>query len=73
MLRSMTNGKMMWTEITRKQDRRNGLRYSSDMTDAEWTVIEALLPPAPRLGRPRTAKAREVVNGVLYLATSGCQ
>lgn len=69
----MTNDKMMWTEITREQYRRKGLRYSSDMTDAEWSVIEPLLPPAARLGRPRTVKARDVVDGILYLATSGCQ
>jgi transposase len=69
----MTNDKTMWTEITREQYRRNGLRYSSDMTDAEWAVIAPLLPPASRLGRPRTVEMREVVNGILYLATSGCQ
>lgn len=73
MLRSMTNDKTMWTEITRAQYRRKGLRYSSDMTDAEWAVIEPLLPAARRLGRPRTANVREVVNGILFLATSGCQ
>jgi transposase len=73
MLRSMTNDKTMWTEITREQYRRKGLRYSSDMTDSEWAVIEPLLPPAPHLGRPRTVEARAVVNGILYLATSGCQ
>lgn len=63
----------MWTEITREQYRRRGLRYSSDLTDAEWSVIEPLLPAAPRLGRPRTVNAREIVNGILFLATSGCQ
>jgi transposase len=69
----MTNDKTMWTEITRGQYRRKGLRYSSDMTDAEWAVIEPLLPAARRLGRPRTVNVREVVNGILFLATSGCQ
>jgi transposase len=73
MLRSMTNDKTMWTEITREQYRRKGLRYSSDLTDAEWAVIAPRLPPASRLGRPRTVEVREVVNGILYLATSGCQ
>jgi transposase len=69
----MTNDKTMWTETTREQYQRKGLRYSSDMTDAEWSAIEALLPPAPRLSRPRTANVRAIVNGILYLATSGCQ
>lgn len=73
MLRSMTNDKMTWTEITRAQYRRKGLRYSSDTTDAEWAVLEPLLPAARRLGRPRTVNMREIVNGILFLATSGCQ
>ena len=33
---------MTWTEITREQYRRDGLRYASDTTDDEWTVIEPL-------------------------------
>jgi len=45
---------MMWTEITRAKYRREGLRYSSDMTDAEWVVLEGELPAACPLGRPRT-------------------
>ena len=69
----MTNDKTMWTEITRAQYRRKGLRYSSDTTDAEWAVLEPLLPAARRLGRPRTVNMREIVNGILFLATSGCQ
>lgn len=73
MLRSMTNDKTMWTEITRAQYRRKGLRYSSDTTEAEWAVIEPLRPAARRLGRPRTVNVREIVNGILFLATSGCQ
>ncbi|MBK1842424.1 IS5 family transposase [Azospirillum sp. YIM B02556] len=59
--------------MTRSQYRRKGLRYSSDTTDAEWAVLEPLLPAARRLGRPRTVNMREVVNGILFLATSGCQ
>jgi hypothetical protein len=33
---------MTWSEITREQYRRDGLRYASDTTDDEWTVIEPL-------------------------------
>src|ERR1700726_1866015 len=36
---------MAWTEITRRHCRREGLRYESDTTDAEWFVMEPLLPP----------------------------
>ena len=32
---------MSWTEITRRQYRRDGLRYASDLTDEEWTLIAA--------------------------------
>jgi len=63
----------MWTETTQPQYRREGLRYASDVTNAEWAEIEALLPAAKRLGRPRTTTLREVVNALLYLLTTGCQ
>lgn len=42
---------MPWTEITRAQYRRDGLRYASDTRDAEWAVIAPLMPPARWLGR----------------------
>jgi transposase len=62
-----------WTEITRAQYRREGLRYASDLTDAEWALIEPLLPtPAPR-GRPRKTAMRKVVEAILYMASTGCQ
>ena len=63
----------MWTEITRAQYQRKELRYSSNLTEAEWAVIGPLLPAARPLGRPRTTDLREVVNAILYIATSGCQ
>jgi len=63
----------MWTETTRPKYERSGLRYASDMTDAEWSVIEPLLAPTKRLGRPRTTDLREVVNAILYMARTGCQ
>jgi hypothetical protein len=37
---------MGWTEIARRHYRREGLRYESDTTDAEWFVMEPRLPPA---------------------------
>ncbi len=39
---------MCWTEITRAQYRRDGLGYASDMTDAEWELIEPLMPVPAR-------------------------
>lgn len=62
---------MLWTEITRAQYRRDGLRCASDATDGEWALIEPHLPPARPLGRPRVTDLREVVNALLYLLTGG--
>ena len=64
---------MVWTEITRRQYRRAGLRYESDTMDAEWFVMEPLFPPASALGRPRETDMRAVVNAILYIASTGCQ
>src|ERR1700736_6639067 len=64
----------MWTKITRPKYRRDGLRYASDTTDAEWAVIEPFLPPPHKgRGRPRTTPLRAVMNAIFYLAQSGCQ
>jgi transposase len=64
---------MGWTEITRRHYRREGLRYESDTTDAEWFVMESLLPPASALGRPRATDMRTVIDAILYIASTGCQ
>jgi putative transposase len=64
---------MSWTEITRQQYRRDGLRYASDTTDAEWKVIEPLLPGRCRRGRPREVDLRVIVDAILYVAATGCQ
>lgn len=64
---------MAWTEITRAHYRREGLRYASDLTDAEWALIAPLMPPPRRLGRKRTTDLRQVVNALLYMVSTGCQ
>src|SRR5216684_3366549 len=49
--------------------------YPSDLTDAQWAIVEPLMP-APRNnrgGRPRELDMREVLNTLLYLNRSGCQ
>ena len=64
---------MSWTEITREQYRRDGLRYASDTTDAEWKLIEPLMPARCRRGRPREISLRVVdERDPLHWAT-GCQ
>lgn len=45
--------------------------YPTDLTDAEWKVIEPLLP-VQRTGRPRKYSQRELLNALLYLTRSGC-
>jgi hypothetical protein len=59
---------MAWTEITRLHYRREGLRYASDATDAEWSLIEPFMPVANSIGRPRKTNIREVVNALFYIA-----
>lgn len=62
---------MAWTATARQQYGRCNVRYASDLTDAEWTVIEPMMPAPSRLGRPRKTDLREVVNALLYIASSG--
>lgn len=62
---------MAWTATARQQYGRRNARYASDLTDAEWTVIERMMPAPGRLGRPRKTDLREVVNALLYIASSG--
>ena len=64
---------MPWTEITRAQYQREGLRFASDMTDAEWALIARRLPARRRLGRPRMTDLRRVVEAILYVLATGCQ
>lgn len=47
--------------------------YPSDLTDAQWAIVEPLLPAAKPGGRPRSVDLREVLNSILYLTRSGCQ
>lgn len=47
--------------------------YRTDLTEAQWKLIEPLIPPAKPGGRPRTVDIREVLNTLLYQARTGCQ
>jgi putative transposase len=64
---------MAWTEITRRQYRREGLRYASDLTEAEWALLKPLMPVPSPIGRPRETDLRAVMNAILYMASTGCQ
>ena len=63
----------MWTDTTREKYERDGGRYASDLSDGEWRLIEPFLPAPARQGRPRKTALREVMNALLYMASSGCQ
>ena len=62
----------MWTSENRGYDR-SKLRYPSDLTDEEWKLIEPLIPPRKPGGDKRTVVMREVVNGLMYSLSTGCQ
>lgn len=63
----------MWTNENRRRYDRSKLRYPSDLTDEEWALIAPIIPPAKRGGGKRTVSIREVVNGLMYVLSSGCQ
>ena len=63
----------MWTNENRSRYDRSKLRYPSDVTDEEWVVIGPLIPRAKRGGNKRTVDVREVVNGLMYILSTGCQ
>src|SRR6516225_148676 len=60
-------GDSMWTTKNRARYERKGLRYESDLTDEEYALIEPFLPPERNISR------RSLVNGILYVLTTGCQ
>jgi len=62
---------MAWTDITRREHNRDCARYPSDLSDAEWAVVEKFIPPPRRGGRPRTTDMREIFNAILYIAQGG--
>ena len=63
----------MWTNENRGRYDRSKLRYPSDLTDEEWALSEPLIPAGKRGGNRRTVNVREVVNGLMYVLSTGCQ
>ena len=61
----------MWTAKNRGRYDRSKLRYPSDLTDDEWAHIEPLIPPAKRGGNRRHVNVREVMNGIMYVLSTG--
>ena len=64
----------MWKAETRRTYDRKGLRYPTDMTDAEWELARPFVDiPQRGSGRQRRADLREVLNAVFYILGTGCQ
>jgi len=63
----------MWTVENRARYDRSKLRYPSDLTDAEWALAKAEIPRAKPGGNKRTVDEREVMNGLMYVLSTGCQ
>jgi transposase len=63
----------MWTSKNRARYDRSKLRYPSDVTDEEWGLIVPLIPPGKSGGGKWTVIMREVVNGLMYVLSTGCQ
>ena len=61
----------MWTDATLGQHARKGPSLPSDLTDAEWTILEPFVPPASHVGRPRKWPMRRIVDAMLYLLRGG--
>jgi transposase len=66
-------GLPMWTNENRARYDRSKLRYPSDLTDEEWALVAPLIPPPKPGGNKRTRDMREVVNGLMYVLSTGCQ
>lgn len=65
---------MAWTEITRRQYDRRSLRYASDSTDAEWSVIAPFfVAQESKVGRPLEHDPRTLWDAIQYIAATGCQ
>jgi transposase len=71
----------VWTVWRRDIDRLGGQGgsvssprrgYPSDLTDAQWALIEPLLPEPSTDGRREKHPRRETVNAILYVVRSGC-
>jgi transposase len=51
----------------------SAVHYPSDLTDAQWAVLEPLLPQPRGAGRRPRIPRRRILNGLLYLERTGCQ
>lgn len=62
----------MWTDEHRTTYCQSGGGFPSNLTDAQWARLEALIPPAKPGGRPRKTDMRAALNALFYLLRTGC-
>ena len=63
----------MWTTENRARYDRSKLRYPSDLADEEWGLVKREIPRARRGGNKHAVDVREVLNGLMYVLSTGCQ
>jgi putative transposase len=61
----------MWIPTTREQHSRTAARYETDLTDAEWAIIEPHMPPRSKRGRPPSWTFREILDAIFYVLRGG--
>jgi transposase len=61
-----TNENLAWHDRSR-------LRYPSGLTDTAFALLAPIIPPAKRGGNKRHVNIREVVNGLRYILSTGCE
>ena len=47
--------------------------YATDLTEAQWALVDSIIPEGKPGGRPRSIDVRAVVNAIFYLLRTGCQ
>ena len=64
----------MWTQAHRGSSKQSGTALPSDLSDAQWERLEALIPAAKAGGRPRKTDMRAAMNAIFYLLLlrTGC-
>jgi transposase len=62
----------MWTQEHRTIYRQSGEGLPSDLTDAQWALLEPLIPPADPGGRPRKTDMRAAMNAIFFILRTGC-
>ena len=68
-MKRLEGDEAMWTVENRARYNRDNLRYPSDLTDAEWSLVEPLIRPAKPGGNRRRVDVRAVMNGILHVVS----